>query len=93
DVVTESIQRFSAFTTIPIARVLIKHGLFPTAPSQPRAAISIPLLDFYHALFERSCDAITALSNALQDMYARRGFPLLDEQVSAEQHDPEPNYN
>ncbi|RXW17203.1 hypothetical protein EST38_g8659 [Candolleomyces aberdarensis] len=44
-----------------VVPVLIRHGLFPGAPSQPRIAISIALLDFYQALFERSCDAVNAL--------------------------------
>ncbi|KIN93816.1 hypothetical protein M404DRAFT_35711, partial [Pisolithus tinctorius Marx 270] len=50
--------------------------LFPTAPSQPRIAISIELLGFYHALFERSCDSINALASALNTHYECRGFRL-----------------
>ncbi|KAF8993326.1 hypothetical protein BDQ17DRAFT_1392690 [Cyathus striatus] len=45
-------------------QVLVLHGLFPTAPKCPRMAISIGLLDFYQALFEKSCEAINALSAA-----------------------------
>ncbi|KAG2751902.1 hypothetical protein P692DRAFT_201708369 [Suillus brevipes Sb2] len=41
-----------------LAQVLVHHGLFPTAPSQPRMAVSTDLLAFYQALFEHSCDAI-----------------------------------
>jgi hypothetical protein len=44
-------------------------------------AISIPLLDFYRALFERSCDAVHALSNALHSFYKRRGFHVTDQKV------------
>ncbi|KAG1719944.1 hypothetical protein EDD22DRAFT_1027885, partial [Suillus occidentalis] len=59
-----------------LSQVLVHHGLFPTAPSQPRMAISTDLLAFYHALFERSCDAIHALASALKTHYARRGFQM-----------------
>ncbi|KAH7905408.1 hypothetical protein BJ138DRAFT_1230003, partial [Hygrophoropsis aurantiaca] len=58
--------------------LLITHGLFPTAPSQPRMAVSVELLSFYRALFERSCDAINALSSALHTFYVRRGFRMTD---------------
>ncbi|KAG6847291.1 hypothetical protein H0H93_009034 [Arthromyces matolae] len=57
-----------------LAQVLVSNGLFPTAPSQPRMAVSILLLDFYHALFERSCDAVNALASALTSFYLGRGF-------------------
>ncbi|KAG2115640.1 hypothetical protein DEU56DRAFT_932629 [Suillus clintonianus] len=53
-------------------------GLFPTAPSQPRMAVSLELLSFYRTLFERSCDAINALTYALKTYYSRRGFRLTD---------------
>jgi hypothetical protein len=33
-------------------QVLVEHGLFPTAPTYPRMAVSIHLLDFYHTLFK-----------------------------------------
>ncbi|KAG1878248.1 hypothetical protein F4604DRAFT_1880298 [Suillus subluteus] len=56
--------------------LLIHHGLFPTAPSQPRMAISTDLLAFYCALFECSCDAIHALASALKTHYARRDFQM-----------------
>ncbi|KAH0826480.1 hypothetical protein J3R83DRAFT_5483, partial [Lanmaoa asiatica] len=70
------------FTTIDVAsckcssliEVLVHFGLFPTAPSQPRMAVSIELLALYRALFERSCDAINALACALHTHYTRRGF-------------------
>ncbi|KAJ2917427.1 hypothetical protein MD484_g3033, partial [Candolleomyces efflorescens] len=60
----------------PVAVILVQHGLFPCAPSQPKQAIHIPLLDFYQALFERSCDAVNALVSALSTHYTRRGFPV-----------------
>ncbi|EDR03523.1 uncharacterized protein LACBIDRAFT_331575 [Laccaria bicolor S238N-H82] len=53
---------------------LVNHGLFPTSPSQPRMAVSIPLIQLYHALFECSCDAINAFAHALNTFYGRRGF-------------------
>lgn len=67
-------------STLP--QVLLHHGLFPTAPSQPRMAVSVDLLSFYRALFERSCDAINALASALKNHYSRRGFQVTDAQVS-----------
>lgn len=67
----------------PLAVILIKNGLFPCAPSQPKQAIHIPLLDFYQALFERSCDAVNALVSALATHYTRRGFPVRHSNVSA----------
>ena len=45
-------------------------------------AVSIELLDFYRALFERSCDAITAIAAALHTFYTRRGYVLLTKKVS-----------
>ncbi|GLB45913.1 hypothetical protein LshimejAT787_3800020 [Lyophyllum shimeji] len=59
-------------------QILVSHGLFPTAPSYPRMAISIHLLDFYQALFEKSCDAVNAMASALNTFYTRRGFVLLN---------------
>ena len=44
-------------------------------------AVSIDLLDFYSALFDRSADAVTALAGALKTMYSRRGFPILNAKV------------
>ncbi|KIK12800.1 hypothetical protein PISMIDRAFT_55596, partial [Pisolithus microcarpus 441] len=64
-----------------LPQTLISHGLFPTAPSQPRMAMSVELLSFYHALFERSCDAITALAATLSTYYGRRGFHVTNQQV------------
>lgn len=65
-----------------IPQVLVHHGLFPVSPSHPRTAVSIDLLEFYHVLFERSADAVTALAGALRTHYARRGFQTLDHKVS-----------
>lgn len=67
---------------LTIPQNLVQHGLFPTAPSQPRMAISIDLLGFYYALFERSCDAVHAFSAALHAFYSRHGFQVLNDGVS-----------
>lgn len=64
-----------------LPHVLVTHGLFPTAPSYPRMAISVHLLDFYRALFERSCDAVNAMARALNTFYARRGYIITDKKV------------
>ncbi|KAG1770194.1 hypothetical protein EDD22DRAFT_977211 [Suillus occidentalis] len=64
-----------------LPQVLLHHGLFPTSPSQPRMAVSVDLLSFYRALFERSCDAINALASALKTHYSRRGFQVTDARV------------
>ncbi|KAF9231360.1 hypothetical protein BU15DRAFT_56234, partial [Melanogaster broomeanus] len=59
-----------------LPQVLLYHGLFPTAPSQPCMAVSVELLSFYRTLFERSCDAVNALASALNSHYTRRGFRM-----------------
>ncbi|KIK11678.1 hypothetical protein PISMIDRAFT_19325 [Pisolithus microcarpus 441] len=41
-------------------------------------AVSVELLAFYRALFERSCDAVNALVSALNSHYIRRGFHMSD---------------
>jgi len=64
-----------------LSQVLVKAGLFPTAPSQMRMAVSIDFLDFYAALFERSCDAVNAMAAALNTFYKRRGYNLLNRKV------------
>ncbi|KAI5998306.1 hypothetical protein EDD15DRAFT_2386945 [Pisolithus albus] len=46
----------------------------------PRMAVSVELLSFYRALFERSCDAINALAAALSTYYSRRGFRVTNQQ-------------
>ncbi|EMD37963.1 hypothetical protein CERSUDRAFT_48433 [Gelatoporia subvermispora B] len=63
---------------VPLSRVLVTSGMFPMAPSQPRIAVSIDLLDLYLSLFERSGDAVTALARALRHFYMRRGWRILD---------------
>ncbi|KAH7905288.1 hypothetical protein BJ138DRAFT_1017919 [Hygrophoropsis aurantiaca] len=68
---------------VSIPQILVLHGLFPSAPSQPRIAISMELLTFYRALFERSCDAINALASALNNFYTRRGFRMTDSKGEA----------
>ncbi|KAF4568584.1 hypothetical protein EYR40_010011 [Pleurotus pulmonarius] len=72
--------------TIP--QRLVVHGLFPTSPNQPRMAISIDLLNFYHTLFEESCHAIHAMSHALKKFYARRGYILASQHTGDEVKEP-----
>jgi len=64
------------------ATILVEHGFFPTAPSQPNLAISIDFLEFYYALFEQSADAVGAMAAALSKFYNRRGFPVNGPNVS-----------
>ncbi|PPR06800.1 hypothetical protein CVT26_003865 [Gymnopilus dilepis] len=59
-------------------QVLVKGGLFPTAPSQIRMAFSIDFLDFYASIFQRSCDAVNAMAAALNTFNGQRGFNLLN---------------
>ncbi|KAG6914811.1 hypothetical protein DXG01_015201 [Tephrocybe rancida] len=61
-----------------LVQVLVSNGLFPTAPTAPRIAVLIHLLDFYRALFERSCNAIHAMASVLNTFYEWRGFILLN---------------
>lgn len=70
-------------TCRPLPVVLIRSGLFPTAPVDPQMAVSVDLLDFYAALFQRSGDAITAVAGSLSAFYEQRGFPVVDKKVSA----------
>ncbi|KAI6112818.1 hypothetical protein F5141DRAFT_1272645 [Pisolithus sp. B1] len=56
---------------VTLPQLLVRNGLFPTAPSQPRVAVSVELLGFYRALFERSCDAINALASVLHTQYTQ----------------------
>ena len=62
---------------------LIEQGFFPTAPSQPNLAVSILFLEFYRALFERTGDAVSAVTAALSNFYNRRGYPVVDKKVSS----------
>lgn len=73
-----------------LGQLLVSNGLFPTAPSYPRTAVSTDLLDFYQALFEQSCDAVHALATALQKFYTRRGYRLNNAGVSYLLLIPEP---
>ncbi|KAJ7118428.1 hypothetical protein C8R43DRAFT_1137360 [Mycena crocata] len=68
---------------MPVAAVLVRHGVFPMSPSTHRTAVSIDLLEVYRALFERSCDAITALAAALHTIYDRRGFRVVSQRNPA----------
>ncbi|KAJ7589532.1 hypothetical protein C8J56DRAFT_759773, partial [Mycena floridula] len=58
-------------------QVLVANGLFPCTPISPHFAVAIPLLNFYRAMFERSCDSITAFAAALNTAYERRGFRMI----------------
>ncbi|KAJ7211535.1 hypothetical protein B0H12DRAFT_1312933 [Mycena haematopus] len=60
-----------------VSALLVQNGIFPMSPTRPRTGVSIDLLEIYRALFERSCDAITALSAALHTIYDRRGFYVM----------------
>ncbi|KAF8192849.1 hypothetical protein K438DRAFT_2134438 [Mycena galopus ATCC 62051] len=62
---------------VPVSALLVGAGLFPAAPTRPEMAVSIDLLDIYRALFERSCDAVTALAAALHTTYMHRGFQVV----------------
>ncbi|KAJ2931252.1 hypothetical protein H1R20_g5859, partial [Candolleomyces eurysporus] len=62
----------------PLAIVLVRNGLFPTAPTNPRQAVSIELLDLFLALTQRSSDAVTALAAALNTSYKNRAFVALN---------------
>lgn len=44
-------------------------------------AVSIDLITFYNCLFERSCDAITAVASALHSVYTRRGYRIKNKEV------------
>ncbi|TFK18317.1 hypothetical protein FA15DRAFT_709976 [Coprinopsis marcescibilis] len=54
--------------------ILIKHGLFPCSPDKPQRAVSIAVIEFYSAIFEKSSDAVHAIAHALKRYYTRRGF-------------------
>jgi hypothetical protein len=66
---------------MPVGVLLVRHGIFPASPTRPRTGVSIDLLEIYRALFERSCDAITALAAALHTIYDRQGFKVLSSRV------------
>ncbi|KAF7299371.1 hypothetical protein MIND_00886400 [Mycena indigotica] len=72
-----------------LGAILVQHGVFPSSPRRPRIGISIDLLELYRAVFERSCDAITALAHALRTVYERRGYQVLStKQAGARASDP-----
>jgi len=84
---TDLISGFATVTVLScsctsLPQLLLRSGLFPTAPSQPRLAISVDLLGFYRSLFERSCDSINALASALTTHYERQGFRMSTQGVS-----------
>jgi hypothetical protein len=64
-----------------LCQFLVRNGLFPTAPSHPRMAVSTHLLDLYQALFERSCDAVNSMAAALRSFYNGRGFQVVNSHV------------
>ena len=64
-----------------LSSVLSDHGFFPTAPNQPRLAISTKFLELYRALFEHTGDAITAISAALSKLYTWRSFHVNNKKV------------
>ncbi|KAF7354322.1 hypothetical protein MVEN_01120600 [Mycena venus] len=68
----------------PAAVLLVEHGVFPASPTRTKTGLAIDLLDFYRALFERSCDVITVLAAALHTVYDQRGFKVLSEQHLSE---------
>ncbi|KAK6974534.1 hypothetical protein R3P38DRAFT_2584088 [Favolaschia claudopus] len=65
----------------PVTILLLEHGVFPASPTKPKTGVACDLLDLYRALFERSCDAVTALAAALHTMYERRGFKVSSKEV------------
>ncbi|KAJ3553783.1 hypothetical protein NM688_g3435 [Phlebia brevispora] len=68
-------------TLLPVR--LVQNGMFPSAPIEPRLAVSVHLLDFYSALFERSGDAVTAMAGALHKFYIQRGWQIINEKGSS----------
>lgn len=64
-----------------LLQVLVRHGLFPTAPQKPITAVAISLLHLYRSLFEQSCDAVHAVALGLKNHYERNGFRLLNKDV------------
>lgn len=84
---TDLISDFATVTVLScsctsLPQLLLRLGLFPTAPSQPHLAISVDLLGFYHSLFEHSCNSINALAAVLTTHYERRGFRMSTKEVS-----------
>ncbi|KAG6827850.1 hypothetical protein H0H92_010266 [Tricholoma furcatifolium] len=68
--------RMNASCTAKKSEVLC---LFQDSPSQPRMAVALHVLDFYRALFEKSCDAVHAMASALNAFYGwEQGSPIQD---------------
>ena len=65
-----------------LPQILVEHRFFPTTLNQPRIAISTNLLEFYNMLFEHTGDAITAITSALSNLYARQGYSIKTNEVS-----------
>ena len=64
-----------------VLTTLVSHGLFPTSPHRPRVAISVDLLEFYPAFFQRACDSVTAFTGALKTFYLYRGYTHCNSKV------------
>ncbi len=64
-----------------LPQVLVRNGLFPASPTEPRVCFSIELLNFYAALFEKSSDAVVAFAAALKTFHNRRGFFMVNDKV------------
>ena len=60
---------------------LVEEGLFPLSASQPKLAVSIPLLQFIGHLKLRSGDAITSVADALKAFYKERGVYITNERT------------
>ncbi|KAJ7818984.1 hypothetical protein B0H14DRAFT_2600955 [Mycena olivaceomarginata] len=57
------------------------NSVFPASPTRVQTGVSIDMLEIYRALFECSCDAITALASALHTIYEHRGFWVLGQKI------------
>jgi hypothetical protein len=66
---------------MPVSVLLVQNGVFPASPTRVQTGVSIDMLEIYHALFECSCDVITALASALHTIYECRGFWVLGQKV------------
>jgi predicted acetyltransferase len=66
--------------------MLVAKGFFPTAPSEPRVAITIDLLDFYESLNTSSGTPVSALASTLASFYHKRGWTVLNDQVRASKY-------
>ncbi|CAK5280809.1 unnamed protein product [Mycena citricolor] len=73
-----------ACSCVSPATVLLEHGALATSPSKPQIAVAVNTLEIYQALFERSCIAIQAFTNALTTLYNTRGFELMSKTFDSE---------